>query len=305
MKIMKKMEDMKSMRKQFEGAFPVLITPMHEDYSVNYDGMKENVQYYLDQKAAGLVIVGSTGEFASLDEEEKKKIVEMVGPIVKDTNTQLLVGIADERTSKVIEYARHAEDNHADGLLLINSFYQTPTEEEAFHQFKDVNDQVTKPIMMYNNPFTANVNLENETIYKIDKELDKVAYIKESSGDIRKVRAIADNTDLVLFCGSDDLAFESFVQGATGWVSVAANIAPNSAAQLYELVKAGKYDEAKTLNKNLLPLCEFLEDSGKYVQIVKRAMDLKGLNGGPSRKPRLGLTDDEVSQLESLMEKLD
>lgn len=302
---MKKMEDMKSMRKQFEGAFPVLITPMHEDYSVNYDGMKENVQYYLDQKAAGLVIVGSTGEFASLDEEEKKKIVEMVGPIVKDTNTQLLVGIADERTSKVIEYARHAEDNHADGLLLINSFYQTPTEEEAFHQFKDVNDQVTKPIMMYNNPFTANVNLENETIYKIDKELDKVAYIKESSGDIRKVRAIADNTDLVLFCGSDDLAFESFVQGATGWVSVAANIAPNSAAQLYELVKAGKYDEAKTLNKNLLPLCEFLEDSGKYVQIVKRAMDLKGLNGGPSRKPRLGLTDDEVSQLESLMEKLD
>lgn len=302
---MKKMEDMKSMRKQFEGAFPVLITPMHEDYSVNYDGMKENVQYYLDQKAAGLVIVGSTGEFASLDEEEKKKIVEMVGPIVKDTNTQLLVGIADERTSNVIEYARHAEDNHADGLLLINSFYQTPREEEAFHQFKDVNDQVTKPIMMYNNPFTANVNLENETIYKIDKELDKVAYIKESSGDIRKVRAIADNTDLVLFCGSDDLAFESFVQGATGWVSVAANIAPNSAAQLYELVKAGKYDEAKTLNKNLLPLCEFLEDSGKYVQIVKRAMDLKGLNGGPSRKPRLGLTDDEVSQLESLMEKLD
>lgn len=293
------------MNKQFEGAFPVLITPMHKDYGVNYDGMKENVQYYLNQKAAGIVIVGSTGEFASLDEAEKKQIVELVGPMVKDTDTKLLVGIADERTSKVIEYANHAEDNHADGLLLINSFYQTPTEEEAFHQFKDVNDQVTKPIMMYNNPFTANVNLENETIYKIDKELDKVEYIKESSGDIRKVRAIADNTELVLFCGSDDLAFESFVQGATGWVSVAANIAPNSAAKLYELVKAGKYDEAKALNKDLLPLCEFLEDSGKYVQIVKKAMDLKGLNGGPSRKPRLGLDEEEVSQLKSLMEKLD
>lgn len=303
--MMKKMEDMDSMKKQFEGAFPVLITPMHEDYSVNYEGMEANVQYYLDQKAAGIVIVGSTGEFASLDEAEKKKIVELVGPMVKDTDTQLLVGIADERTSKVIEYARHAEANHADGLLLINSFYQTPTEEEAFHQFKDVNDVVTKPLMMYNNPFTANINLEDETIYRIDRELDKVGYIKESSGDIRKVRAVADNTDLVLFCGSDDLAFESFVQGAAGWVSVAANIAPNSAAKLYDLVKAGKYDEAKLLNKDLLPLCEFLEDSGKYVQIVKKAMDLKGLNGGPSRKPRLGLTDDEVSQLKSLMEKLD
>src|SRR5699024_832326 len=166
MKIMKKMEDMKSMKKQFEGAFPVLITPMHEDYSVNYDGMKENVQYYLDQKAAGIVIVGSTGEFASLDEAEKKQIVELVGAMAEDTDTKLVVGIGDERTSKVIEYAKHAEDNHADGLLLINSFYQTPTEEEAFHQFKDVNDVVTKPIMMYNNPFTANIDLENETIYK-------------------------------------------------------------------------------------------------------------------------------------------
>lgn len=293
------------MNKKFEGAFPVLITPMNDDYSVNYEGMKENVQFYLDQNAAGIVIVGSTGEFASMDEDEKKKIVELIGPMMKDTETQLLVGVSDERTSKIIEYAKHAEENHADGLLVINSFYQTPTEEESFHQFKDVNDQVTKPIMMYNNPFTANVNLENETIFKIDKELDKVQYIKESSGDIFKVRAIANNSDLGIFCGSDDLAFESFVQGAIGWVSVAANIAPNSAAKLYALVKAGKYEEAKALNKDMLPLCEFLEDSGKYVQIVKKAMDLKGLNGGPSRKPRLGLNDEEVATLKALMEKVD
>lgn len=293
------------MTKTFEGAFPVLITPMNEDYSVNFKGMKENVQHYLDLKVPGIIIIGSTGEFASLDDEEKQQIVELVGEMVKDSETQLLVGIADERTSKVLEYAKVAEENHADGLLLINSYYQTPTEEEAFEQFKDVNDAVSLPIMMYNNPFTANVNLENETIYKIDKELDKVQYIKESSGDIRKVRAIINNTNFVFFCGSDDLAYESFVLGATGWVSVAANIAPNSAQRLYEHVKAGEYEAARELNKDLLPLCEFLEDSGKYVQIVKKAMDLKGLNGGPSRKPRLGLTEDEVNQLKSLVEKLD
>lgn len=293
------------MTKTFEGAFPVLITPMNDDYSVNYDGLKENVKYYLDLKVPGIIIVGSTGEFASLDDDEKQKIIEIVGEMLKDSETQLLVGIADERTSKVLEHAKIAEKNHADGLLLINSYYQTPTEEEAFQQFKEVNDAVSLPIMMYNNPFTANVNLENDTIYKIDKELDKVKYIKESSGDIRKVRAIINNTDFIFFCGSDDLAYETFVQGAAGWVSVAANIAPNSAQKLYELVKAGEYKAARELNKNLLPLCEFLEDSGKYVQIVKKAMDLKGLNGGPSRKPRLGLTDDEVNKLKSLMEKLD
>ncbi len=300
-----KKKGMRSMKKQFEGAFPVLITPMNEDYSVNYEGLKENIQYYLDQKVPGIVVVGSTGEFASLDEAEKKEIVKIAGEVVKDTETDLLVGIADERTDKVLEYAKHAEANHADGLLLINSYYMTPTEEEAFEQFKEVNDQVSTPIMMYNNPFTANVNLENETIYKIDKELDNVQYIKESSGDIRKVRAVADNTDLVLFCGADDLALESFVLGATGWISVAANIVPNSAGRLYELVKAKNYDGAKELYKDLLPLCEFLEDSGKYVQIVKKAMELKGLNGGPSRKPRLGLTEEEITKLKELMEKLD
>lgn len=293
------------MQNKFEGVYPVLITPMNEDYSVNYEGMKENVQHYLDLKVAGIIIVGSTGEFASLDDEEKEKIITQVSEQVKGSGTKLLVGIADERTDKIIEYAKFVEEKGADGHLLINSFYQTPTEEEAFHQFKDVNDVVTKPIMMYNNPFTANVDLENETIYKIDKELDKVQYIKESTGDIRKVRTLVENSDLVMFCGSDDLAYESFAVGATGWVSVAANIAPKSASKLYELMKEDKFEEARALNKDLLPLCEFLEDSGKYVQIVKKAMDLKGLNGGPSRKPRLGLTDAEVEKLKSLMDKLD
>jgi 4-hydroxy-tetrahydrodipicolinate synthase len=300
-----KKQRMKNMKKQFEGVFPVLITPMNEDYSVNYEGFKENIKYYLDQNVAGIVIVGSTGEFVSLDDDEKKELVRIAGELLKDSETTLLVGIADERTDKVLEYAKYAEENHADGHLLINSYYQTPTEEEAFNQFKEVNDVVTKPIMMYNNPFTANVNLEDETIYKIDKELDKVQYIKESSGDIRKVRNVADNTDLVLFCGADDLPFESFVLGATGWISVAGNIVPNSAAKLYELVKSEKYDEAKALYKDLLPLCDFLEGSGKYVQIVKKAMDLKGLNGGPSRKPRLGLNDAEVEELKGYMAKLD
>ena len=293
------------MNNKFEGVYPVLITPMNKDYSVNYEGLTENVQHYLDLKVAGIIIVGSTGEFASLDDDEKEKIITQVSEQVKGSDTKLLVGIADERTDKVIEYAKFVEEKGADGHLLINSFYQTPTEEEAFHQFKDVNDVVTKPIMMYNNPFTANVDLENETIYKIDKELDKVQYIKESTGDIRKVRTLVENSNLVMFCGSDDLAYESFAVGATGWVSVAANIAPKSASKLYELMKEDKFEEARALNKDLLPLCEFLEDSGKYVQIVKKAMDLKGLNGGPSRKPRLGLTDEEVEKLKSLMEKLD
>lgn len=293
------------MNKQLKGVFPVLITPMNEDFSVNYDGMKENVKHYLEQKVSGIVIVGSTGEFVSLDDEEKMKIVEMVGSMVKDTDTQLLVGISDERTDKALKFAAHAEEHHADGLLLINSYYGGPTMDEIYHQFKDVNDQVSTPVMIYNNPFTSGIDIELDTLVKMDEQLGNVSYIKESSGDIRKLRDVARSTDLTIFCGSDDLALESFLHGATGWVSVAGNIAPNSASKMLEHVEAGNYNEAKDIYKDLLPLCEFLENSGKFVQIVKKAMDLKGLHGGPSRKPRLGLSDEEVKQLKSHMEKLD
>ncbi len=291
--------------KQLKGVFPVLITPMHEDYSVNYEGLKENVSYYLDQKVSGLVIVGSTGEFVSLDDDEKAQIVELVSEMVKGTDTQLLVGVSDERTDKMLKYAEHAEQHGADGLLVINSYYGGPTPNEIYHQFKDVNDHVSTPVMLYNNPFTSGIDIDLETIYKIDQTLDNVTHIKESSGDIRKLRDIARNTNFNIFCGSDDLALESFLHGATGWVSVAGNIAPNSAAKMLEHVEAGDYEAAKEINKDLLPLCEFLENSGKFVQIVKKAMDLKGLNGGPSRKPRLGLTDEETAQLKAYMEKLD
>src|SRR5699024_10081252 len=105
---------------KFEGVYPVLITPMNEDYSVNYEGMKENVQHFLDQKVAGIIIVGSTGEFASLDDEEKEKIITQVSEQVKGSDTKLLVGIADERTDKIIEYAKFVEEKGADGHLLIN-----------------------------------------------------------------------------------------------------------------------------------------------------------------------------------------
>ncbi|WP_342388882.1 4-hydroxy-tetrahydrodipicolinate synthase [Salinicoccus bachuensis] len=292
------------MNKQLKGVFPVLITPMNEDFSVNYDGMKENVKYYLDQEVSGIVIVGSTGEFVSLDDEEKMKIVEMVSGMVKDTDTQLLVGISDERTDKALKFAAHAEEHQADGLLLINSYYGGPTMNEIYHQFKDVNDQVSTPVMIYNNPFTSGVDIELDTLYKIDQTLENVNYIKESSGEIRKVRDIARNSNLTIFCGSDDMALESFLHGATGWVSVAGNIAPNSASKMLEHVEAGNYNKAKEIYKDLLPLCEFLENSGKFVQIVKKAMDLKGLSGGPSRKPRLGLSDEEIEQLKGHMEKL-
>ena len=161
--------------------------------------------------------------------------------------------------------------------------------------------------MIYNNPFTSGVDIGIETILKVGRDVPNITHIKESSGSIGKARDIVrqGQDDIKVFCGSEDLAIESFLVGAVGWISVSGNIVPELVTELYNNVQDGNLDEAWAIYDRLLPLCAFLEGSGKYVQIAKRAMELKGLAGGPCRLPRLPLTEEEDTQLKTIMADLD
>lgn len=289
-----------------EGSFPVLITPMHEDYEINWEGFKQNIEYFIGQEVAGIVITGSTGEFVSLTREERFQMTKVAVEQVAG-RIPLVVGTAAERTEDAIMYTKQAEEEGADAALLINSYYANPTDEEVYEQFKTVAESVNFPVMIYNNPFTTGVNIGTETILKVARDVENITHIKESSGDISKLRDITRQgaPHLKTFCGSDDLALESFLVGATGWISVAGNIAPRLVTDLYESVKAEDLDRAWEIYDRLLPLCNFLEGSGKYVQITKRAMDLQGLAGGPPRKPRLPISAEEEKKLKEILATLE
>jgi len=224
-----------------------------------------------------------------------------------DGRIPLVVGTAAERTEDAIMYTKQAEEEGADAALLINSYYANPTDEEVYGQFKEVAESVSFPVMIYNNPFTTGVNIGTEAILKVARDVENITHIKESSGDISKLRDITRQgaPHLQTFCGSDDLALESFLVGATGWISVAGNIAPRLVTDLYNSVKENKLDQAWEIYDKLLPLCNFLEGSGKYVQIAKRAMDLQGLAGGPPRKPRLPITQEEEDKLKEILKSLE
>ncbi|WP_106497796.1 4-hydroxy-tetrahydrodipicolinate synthase [Lentibacillus sp. Marseille-P4043] len=291
--------------KKLEGAFPVLITPMNQDGEVNYNGLKQNIEHFISENVAGIVVNGSTGEFVSLTKEEKFNVAQAAVEQVKG-RIPLIVGTAAETTADAVKYTKHAEDVGADAALLINSYYAHPKDHEIYEHFKTVAQSVTIPVMIYNNPFTSGVDIGTETILNVARDVDNITHIKESSGEIQKVRDITRQGKgfIKTFCGSDDLALESFLVGATGWISVAGNIAPKLATDLFNSVQEGKLDAAWDLYDRLLPLCNFIEGTGKYVQIVKRAMDLQGLVGGPSRKPRLPLTDEEDQKLQEILNSL-
>lgn len=291
--------------KQLEGAFPVLITPMNEDGQINWDGLKKNIEHFINENVAGIVVNGSTGEFVSLTKEERYKVTEVA---VEQVNGRipLIAGTAAETTEDAIAYTKQAEDAGADASLLINSYYAHPKDEEIYEHFKAVALSVTFPVMIYNNPFTSGIDIGTETILKVARDVENITHIKESSGDISKVRDITRQGKgyVKTFCGSDDLALESFLVGATGWISVAGNVAPRLATDLYNSVKKNDIEKAWELYDRILPLCNFIEGSGKFVQVVKRVMDLQGLAGGPSRKPRLPLTEEEDAQLQEILNNL-
>lgn len=288
------------------GAFPVLITPMTKEQEIDWAGVRNNVNYFISQGVAGLVINGSTGEFVSLTKKERNQMVEVVMQEVNG-RVPVIVGTSAETTKETIEYTKQAEAYGANCALIINPYYSKPKEHEIYFHFKEVSNAVNIPIMLYNNPFTSGVNMSTELMLKIGKDCENVTHIKESSGEIGKARDLArqGKGHFEVFCGSEELVMESYFVGATGWIAVAGNIVPKLVTDMYNYFQNGDIDKAWEINDKILPLCSFLEDSGKYVQICKRALDLLGQAGGPARHPRLGLTPEEDQKLKKLLAGLD
>lgn len=287
--------------KEFRGSFTVMVTPMKQDQSIDEGGIKKNIDWYIEEGTAGICVLGSTGEFLSLSKKERHKAAEIA---VEHINGRVpcLIGTAEETTAETIEYTKHAKKIGADGALIINSYYCKPSENEIYEHFKAISEAVDIPIMLYNNPWTSGVDIKPELVAKIC-HLKNICYVKESSMEIRRIRDIAPliEGEAQLFCGCDDLAFESFVLGAVGWISVCSNIIPGMSQQLFELVQKNEIQKAKELYIKMLPLLHLIENSGKLVQVVKAAMNKMGRAAGPCRLPRLPLTPDEDAALEKVL----
>ena len=161
--------------------------------------------------------------------------------------------------------------------------------------------------MIYNNPGSSGVNILPETLDKI-ADLPHMGFLKESTGDImRLTRAVDELADrLVIFCGCESLAYESFVMGAKAWVCVLANVAPAQSARLYDLiVNQGKLEEARALYRQILPLLRLTEETGELWQIVKYILKQRGFGTGMLRLPRQPISEGVKAQLDELLGKTD
>ena len=208
----------------------------------------------------------------------------------------MLVGTGAEATFDAVDLSREAEKLGADGVMIIPPFYCSPTDDELFHHYRQIGEAISIPIMVYNNPATANVDMLPGMIARLS-EIDNVTMVKESTLEVTRVR------DIIELCGdrigvfAGILGYESFWLGACGWVAVCSNLIPRASAELFESV-ADRSDHhgALALYRRILPIMRWV-GGHRFVSATKAGLDLMGLPVGPPRAPRLPLPGDELAAM--------
>ncbi|WP_018897919.1 4-hydroxy-tetrahydrodipicolinate synthase [Rhizobium sp. 2MFCol3.1] len=287
------------MTKKFRGVYTVMITPLDSNGAVDLKAMASFTEWQVRQGIHGLIPLGSTGEFLSLSEEERDGVAHTVIETVAG-RVPVLIGTGAEDTRECVRLSLKAEQMGADGVMIIPPFYSTPTDDELVHHYKTVAAAISIPIMVYNNPATANVDLKPELVKRI-AEIKGCDYIKESTLEVTRVRDIIRlaGDDMTVFGGI--LGFESFVMGAQGWVAVASNVAPGPMARIFELVAdEKKFDEARALYLKWLPVIQAVGGQA-YVAGSKSLLTHMGFAAGTPRPPRLPLPEQQDAAMKKLV----
>ena len=284
------------------GTFTVMVTPFTEDDELDETGFRKNIDWYIEQGIHGVICLGSTGEFANLSIEERKRVIDVTADQV-DGCIPMIAGTAANTTREAIEMTKYAENAGADAVLIVAPFYGLPTQEDLYDHYRSIAENTAISIMVYNNPGFSGVDMLPPLIERL-AAIDNIQYIKESTGDIKRVHEIiqrcGDRIDI--WCGWDDLAFECFVLGCSGWVAPVANFMPRESALLFTLVQDKEYEKARSLFFRMFPLLNYLE-AGQLLSKVKEAMNIIGKAGGKPRKPFLPIDEAQKAELRKMLKK--
>jgi 4-hydroxy-tetrahydrodipicolinate synthase len=291
----------KPMPQPFRGCYTVLITPFTADgAAVDLAALARLVEFQIAEGIRGLIPLGSTGEFLSVSREEREAIVETVVRTARG-RVPVLVGTGAEDTRDAVALSRAAEAQGAAGVMVIPPFYSVPTEDELFHHYKTIADAIGIPIMVYNNPATANVDLLPATLARLST-IPNCRYVKESTLEVTRVRDILAAVEgrMEVFAGV--LGYESAWLGAIGWVAVCSNLAPRLSTEMFH---AAAFDadrgRALALYRRLAPLLPWV-GGPRYVAGTKAGFKLMGMEMGPPRPPRLPLPDRDLPALAAVLQ---
>ena len=261
----------------FKGTGTALITPYKSDQSVDYDALKKIVRHQLDGGVDALVVIGTTGESPVIEFDERGKIISLVVEEVKG-KIPVIVGTGTNNTKKVIELNKQAEDLKADGLLIVNPYYNKGTQESLVEHYKFISEKTKLPIILYNVPSRTGMNLLPETAVRIHKECKNVVAIKEASGNISQIAHLISikPKPLSVISGNDDQTLAIMASGGDGVISVFSNPYPSEMKKITDAMLNNNLKLAQELNNKYLSIMNalFVETSPSPVKYVMSKLGL-------------------------------
>jgi len=275
---------------RFVGSYVALVTPFDRSGGVDAAALRRLVRSHLRAGTAGLVPCGSTGEAATLTHEEYRRVLSLT---LEESRGLLPVfaGVGTNATAKAVEMAREAESLGADALLVLSPYYNKPTQEGLYQHFRAVARNTRLPVIVYNIPGRTAVNILPKTLLRLAADCPNVVAVKEASGNIDQVSEIVAGAakGFAVLSGDDSLTVPMMAVGASGVISVVANVAPRETAAMCAAALAGDFKKARSLHLRLFSLVKALFVETNPIP-VKAALEMMGLCGGTPRLPLTALT---------------
>lgn len=285
----------------FKGAGVAIVTPMKADGEVNYDVLGEMLEAQIQGGTDAIIICGTTGESATLTEEEHSAVIRYA---IKKVNKRIpvIAGTGSNCTATAIKLSKEAEKDGADGLLLVTPYYNKATQNGLIAHYTAVANAVNIPIILYNVPSRTGCNLLPETIAKLVKNVKNIVGVKEASGNISQIAKVKllCGDDVDLYSGNDDQVVPILSLGGIGVISVLSNVAPKETHDMVMDYLNGDLEKAREMQLKALPLIDALFSEVNPIP-VKKAMSFMGWEAGSLRAPLSEMEDAHAEVLRQAM----
>ena len=287
---------------EWKGVFPALLTPFSKNEELDLNMFEKNLAAQVTAGVHGVIIGGSLGEASTLTEKEKEELVEFSVEYLNE-DIPVILNIAESTTADAKKQAANAKKWGADGIMLLPPMRYKTDDRETIAYFKTVAKSTDLPIMIYNNPHDYNIDTRPDMFDELI-ECENINALKESSRDVTNLTRMKNRFGdrIKVLCGVDTLAMEDLCLGADGWVAGLVDAFPKETTAIYNLVKAGKTEEATKIYRWFMPLLE-LDIHAKLVQYIKLAATQTGIGTEYVRAPRLTLAGEERERILGIINK--
>jgi len=290
------------MQPSWHGVYPAVTTQFKENGELDIPAFLHNIGAQIDAGVHGIIIGGSLGESSTLTHDERIELL-LATKEAAAGRIPVILNIAEGATRTAVKLAERARQQGADGLMVLPPMLYKPTEAETVAFFRTVAESTDLPILVYNNPVDYKVEVTPDMFEELLK-LETIQAVKESTRDISNVTRLLTRFGerLKILCGVDTLALEALLMGAHGWVAGLVDAFPRETVAVYELAKAGRIEEARSIYRWFLPILE-LDISPQLVQNIKLAELMTGMGTEHVRSPRMKLSGAERERVKKIIQR--